>query len=71
MGGLAAVLAAGVSWMVWKRRHRQARRRNAYEVARVRLDRLLARPWPQDAAAIDGFFVEISVDRAPLSGGPV
>lgn len=60
LGGAAVVLAAGLAWIVWQRRRRRARRRNAYEVARARLDRLLARPWPQDAPAIDSFFVEIS-----------
>lgn len=58
--GVAATTAAIVLWLVWRRRRRRARRRNAYEVARTRLDQLLARPMPQDAAAIEQFFVEIS-----------
>ncbi len=59
--GAAGVLGvcAGV-WVFWRRRRRRVRRRNAYEVARTRLNRLLARPWPHEAAAIEAFFVTIS-----------
>ena len=54
-------VAAGLAlWVVWRRRRQRARRRNAYEVARARLDQLLSRPLPQDAAAIERFFVDIS-----------
>ncbi len=55
--GVAAGLAL---WVVWRRGRQRARRRNAYEVARARLDQLLSRPMPQDAAAIERFFVDIS-----------
>lgn len=58
--GLLCAAAAITLWVVWRRRRRRARRRNAYEVARARLDQLLARPIPQDGPAIEQFFVEIS-----------
>lgn len=54
------VSGAIVLWVIWRRGRRRARRRNAYEVARARLDQLLSRPLPQDAAAIERFFVDIS-----------
>jgi hypothetical protein len=60
LGSIATVCAVVAAWMVWRRRRRRARRRNAYEVARTRLNQLLSRPWPQDAAAVASFFVAIS-----------
>lgn len=60
--GLSVLGVAGAIalWVVWRHGRRRARRRNAYEVARARLDQLLSRPMPQDAAAIERFFVDIS-----------
>lgn len=55
--GLALAVVAGI---VWHRRRRRASRRNAYEIARARLDKLLARQFPRDAAEIEQFFVAIS-----------
>lgn len=58
----AAVLAAAVSLLAaragvaWRRR---ARRRSAYDIARARLERLLASLRP-DAEHVDAFFVELS-----------
>lgn len=59
--GSGAVMAAAVG-LVWllRRRRRRVRRQNAYQVARRRLDQLLARPWPQDGRGTDTFFVAIS-----------
>ena len=45
------------AWLGWRRR---LRRRSAYEVARSRLDRLIARPRPASPEQIDAFFVELS-----------
>jgi hypothetical protein len=59
-GALATLTAIAATWIVLRHRRRRARRRNAYEVARARLDQLLSRPWPQDPAAVESFFVAIS-----------
>ncbi len=45
------------AWLGWRRR---LLRRSAYEVARARLDRLIARPRPESPEEIDAFFVELS-----------
>jgi hypothetical protein len=59
--GVALVLTAAVLAMLWTRgRRRRVRRRNAYELARARLDALLAQSTPHDAAAVEAFFVAIS-----------
>ncbi|MCH2127275.1 MAG: BatD family protein [Pirellulaceae bacterium] len=55
------VLLAGTpfairSFLSWRRR---ARRRSAYEIARIRLDRLLAQPRPTNDQ-VDAFFVALS-----------
>ena len=42
--------------IAWRRR---AKRRSAYEIARARLERLLANPRP-DAEQVDAFYVELS-----------
>ncbi|MFQ5655810.1 MAG: hypothetical protein ACE5GW_13905, partial [Planctomycetota bacterium] len=56
-----AILAAASPFLLraWSRWRRLARRRSAYEVARTRLDRLLARPLP-GAEDVAPFFVELS-----------
>jgi hypothetical protein len=64
-GSLAGVLllvggALALLWVYARRRRRRVRRRNAYEIARARLDALLARDVPRDEAAIAAFFVDIS-----------
>jgi hypothetical protein len=61
MVGLLVLLAVGcgaLAWAVavWRRR---ARRRSAYDIARVRLERLLARPRPV-GEQVDAFYVELS-----------
>jgi hypothetical protein len=53
--GAAGPLAMRAYW----RRRRLAKRRSAYEIARSRLDRLLARPRPI-GEQVDDFFVELS-----------
>jgi hypothetical protein len=59
-GGFVVVLAAALL-VVWLRvRRLRVRRRNAYELARARLDALLAQGPPRDPAAIEAFFVAIS-----------
>ena len=60
LAALTALAALAAAWILLRHRRRRARRRNAYEVARTRLDQLLARPRPQDPAAIEAFFVAIS-----------
>jgi len=60
LGSVAALGVAAFAVWFWRRRRRRARRRNAYEVARTRLSRLLAAPRPADAAAIAAFLVAIS-----------
>jgi hypothetical protein len=52
----AAVVLGGRAFLAWRRR---ARRESAYEVARARLDRLLARPRPR-RELVDAFYVELS-----------
>ncbi|MEK6235838.1 MAG: hypothetical protein N2C14_14105, partial [Planctomycetales bacterium] len=60
---IALLVAAGslVPWMVKAiaAYRRRSRRRSAYEIARVRLDRLLAKPTPE-AGDVGPFFVELS-----------
>ena len=53
----ALATAAGIfGWLHWRR---QARRRSAYDIAQVRLQKLLARPRPAKEQ-LDRFFVELS-----------
>lgn len=60
-GGLLLVGGAlALLWVYARRQRRRVRRRNAYEIARARLDALLARDPPRDEAAIAAFFVDIS-----------
>lgn len=59
-GCLLAVLAVAVGAVYLRSHRRKVRRRSAYEIARTRLDRLLAQPRQQTAAAIESFFVQIS-----------
>jgi hypothetical protein len=60
VGLLAIVIAASPftlrAFLAWRRR---ARRRSAYEIARGRLERLLAQPRPA-GEQIDAFYVELS-----------
>ncbi len=54
---IAVAVPLGVrAWIAWRQR---ARRKSAYEIARVRLDRLLARPRPT-SQQVDAFYVELS-----------
>ena len=56
------VVVAGVILFVWWRSNRQHRlRRTAYEIARQKLDQLLAKPLGADTASIESFFVTISL----------
>ncbi len=65
-----------VALWIYIRRHRQRIvQRTAYEIARRKLDQLMAAGMPQDAAAIERFFVDISAivrryleDRFELHG---
>ena len=56
--GTAGCLAFAV--VAWIKRRRRGIRRNAYEIARARLDELLRRQYPQDEAGVQRFFVAIS-----------
>jgi hypothetical protein len=56
---LLVALAAVVALRHFRAMRLQARRQSAYEIARSRLDRLLARPSPT-AEQIDAFYVELS-----------
>jgi len=60
VAGLVLLAAASPfavrGFLAWRRR---ARRRSAYEIARSRLDRLLAKPRPS-AEQVDAFYVELS-----------
>jgi len=59
----AAALAAAAVPIAWRRlaAARAARlRRSAYDLARARLDALVAKPRPADEQTIDAFFVELS-----------
>jgi hypothetical protein len=56
---LAALALAIFAHRYWQRARQISRRRTAYEIARRRLDRLMARPR-QDHSQIDAFFVELS-----------
>ncbi len=53
VGGLAIPLLSW-AWQAWRKR---ARRRSAYQIARARLDRLLAR---EGLEQVDAFYVELS-----------
>jgi len=57
---IAAVLAslAGIVW--WRARRRRVIRRNAYEIARARLDWLLQAATPRGASDMEAFYIEIS-----------
>ncbi len=57
---LGGIVVLGALALVWYSRRRRGQRRNAYEIARARLDHLLIHSTPRDAAAIEAFFVEIS-----------
>ena len=69
-GGLFLLAIAGPlaarGLVAWRRR---ARRRSAYEIAKARLERLLARPRP-NAEQLDAFYVELSGWFA-VSGRPL
>ena len=59
--GLLAVTGVATPLLVraWLARQRRARRQSAYQIARRRLDRLLARPRPT-SEQVDAFYVELS-----------
>ena len=62
---LAIVIGAGVvvgiiALVLAKKWKNQVIRRNAYEIARTRLDQLMARPLPETVEAVESFFIEIS-----------
>jgi hypothetical protein len=61
-GGVVLAAAAPFAMRLWAARRLGARRRSAYEVARSELDALLygPRPAPDDAAALDTFYVALS-----------
>lgn len=54
LAGLCAVVGGAV---LWRSRRRRVVRRNAYEIARARLDELLSGSTPRDQAGIETFFV--------------
>ena len=56
---VAILIAAPLVGLFWSRSRRRARRRSAYEIAMVRLDRLLAQPR-DNPKHVDSFFVELS-----------
>ncbi len=57
---LTAAVAAAFGIRFWLASRARARRANAYDIARDRLEHLKARARPNDIAAIDAFFVELS-----------
>ena len=60
---LAATLAAAIvvgAAFVWLRWRKKVSRRNAYEIAKQRLDQLLLQPEPTTAPEVERFFVSIS-----------
>lgn len=59
--GAAVLAAACVPFAIryWQASRRRARRRSAYEIARARLDKLLASQRPE-GSQVDAFFVELS-----------
>ncbi len=61
-GIILAVIAVVLTALTiaWRSRRRLALRRNAYDIARAKLDRLLARDLPESEEQIAAFFVEIS-----------
>ncbi len=59
-GALATLAALIVALVVWRSRRRRVQRRNAYEIARAKLDRLLSRRIPETEEQVAAFFVEIS-----------
>lgn len=61
MGAAFVVLGLITGLLVVRSRRRRARRRSAYEIARTRLDQLLARPNPTDDEGVGLFFVTISL----------
>lgn len=58
-GALAVAACVPVAIGFWRAYRRRARRRSAYDIARTRLDKLLARQRP-DGKQVDEFFVELS-----------
>ena len=56
---IAAMIAAPFAWQAFRKYQRKARRRSAYEIAKNRFERLLAKGKPS-ADRVDGFFVELS-----------
>ncbi len=59
-GSLAALVAVVATVVFWRSRRRRVQRRNAYELARAKLDRLLSRKMPENEVQVAGFFVDIS-----------
>ena len=53
-------LAAIAGFLLWRSRRRRVCARNAYEIARARLDLLLLAATPRSEEEIEAFFVEIS-----------
>lgn len=58
--GLLAVGAAVFGFLFWKKSRRYVQRRNAYELARQRLDQELGKVAPETDAEIEDYFVAIS-----------
>lgn len=59
--GLACVCLAGICVFLWTKRHRQKQKANAYVLAHLRLERLLAtRANTTDPIGVEQFFVQIS-----------
>ncbi len=59
-GTLGGLIALAALVLFWRSRRRRVQRRNAYEIARTRLDLLMTRSTAHDATGIDAFFVELS-----------
>ncbi len=59
-GALATLAALVAGVLFWRTRRRRVQRRNAYEIARARLDLLLGHSEPQSEAGIEAFYIELS-----------
>ncbi len=68
-GLLVAVLVGSVGVVALRRWQRHVSRKNAYEIARGRLDQLLLQPPPANDQEIDRFFVIISGSCSACSSG--
>lgn len=58
--GTLAIFAAIFGFVYWKKSRKRVIRRNAYDIARQRLDVELAKPTPKSDAEVESYFVALS-----------